>query len=216
MFQIYINLQVLRFMKLLKWWRVIQTMQKNLLGFKDKNMKPKIQLRSMVLVFKKGKEEGKGGAQGHFERSYMIIEPVHADETSLPPEMEDIYHHPSTGIFSSSSYDADFVVLFLGDLTSPVQQEDIEEVKYRTATTPYEASKPKSKDEPDDAVNVHLYRSMIVSPIKKISKYLKGTTKNSLWYPRDSPFVLEAYIDSDYCFACERKSQMWMTIWVEG
>ncbi|GJS12791.1 hypothetical protein Tco_0407263 [Tanacetum coccineum] len=38
---------------------------------------------------------------------------------------------------------------------------DMESV--RTATTPYEASKPKSKDEPDDAVNVHLYRSMIGS-----------------------------------------------------
>ncbi|GJU23595.1 putative ribonuclease H-like domain-containing protein [Tanacetum coccineum] len=102
------------------------------------------------------------------------IEPVHADDTSLPPghslgssehstrfpspsdlansissslEMEDIYHHPSTGIFSSSSYDADFggtvtnlapIVAvdpvptkrvntihpqsqILGDLTSPVQ-----------------------------------------------------------------------------------------------
>ncbi|GJU06181.1 putative ribonuclease H-like domain-containing protein [Tanacetum coccineum] len=64
----------------------------------------------------------------------------------------------------------------------------------RTATTPYEASKPKSKDEPDDAVNVH-YRSMIV---KKIFKYLKGQPKLGLWYPRDSPFVLEAYSDSDY------------------
>ncbi|GJT02992.1 putative ribonuclease H-like domain-containing protein [Tanacetum coccineum] len=103
-----------------------------------------------------------------------VIEPVHANETSLPPghslgssehstrfpspsdlansissslEMEDIYHHPSTGIFSSSSYDADFggtvtnlapIVAvdpvptkrvntihpqsqILGDLTSPVQ-----------------------------------------------------------------------------------------------
>ncbi|GKC99895.1 putative ribonuclease H-like domain-containing protein, partial [Tanacetum coccineum] len=103
-----------------------------------------------------------------------VIKHVHADETSLPPghslgssehstrfpspsdlansissssEMEDIYHHPSTGIFSSSSYDADFggtvtnlapIVAvdpvptkrvntihpqsqILGDLTSPVQ-----------------------------------------------------------------------------------------------
>ncbi|GJY17357.1 putative ribonuclease H-like domain-containing protein [Tanacetum coccineum] len=33
----------------------------------------------------------------------------------------------------------------------------------RPATTPFEASKPKSKDEPDDAINVHLYRSMIGS-----------------------------------------------------
>ncbi|GJU32441.1 putative ribonuclease H-like domain-containing protein, partial [Tanacetum coccineum] len=58
-----------------------------------------------------------------------VIEPVHADDTSLPlghsvgsfpspsdlansisssSEMEDIYHHRSTGIFTSSSYDADF------------------------------------------------------------------------------------------------------------
>lgn len=33
----------------------------------------------------------------------------------------------------------------------------------RTATTPYEASKPKNQNEPDEAVNVHLYRSMIGS-----------------------------------------------------
>ncbi|GJT40762.1 putative ribonuclease H-like domain-containing protein [Tanacetum coccineum] len=38
---------------------------------------------------------------------------------------------------------------------------DMESV--RPATTPYEAAKSKSKDEPDDAVNVHLYRSMIGS-----------------------------------------------------
>ncbi|GJZ31662.1 putative ribonuclease H-like domain-containing protein [Tanacetum coccineum] len=104
---------------------------------------------------------------------------------------------------------------------------DMESV--RPATTPYEAAKPKSKDEPDDAVNVHLYRSMIgslmyltasrpdimfavsacsrhqVTPltsnlnaVKKIFKYLKGQPKLGLWYPRDSPFVLEAYSNSDY------------------
>ncbi|GJU46759.1 putative ribonuclease H-like domain-containing protein [Tanacetum coccineum] len=108
-----------------------------------------------------------------------------------------------------------------------LQKFDMESV--RTATTPYETSKPKSKDEPDDAVNVHLYRSMIgslmyltasrpdiqfavsacsrhqVTPltsnlnaVKKIFKYLKGQPKLGLWYPRDSPFVLEAYSDSDY------------------
>nr|GEZ33966.1 retrovirus-related Pol polyprotein from transposon TNT 1-94 [Tanacetum cinerariifolium] len=38
---------------------------------------------------------------------------------------------------------------------------DMESV--RTTTTPYEVPKTKSKDEPDDAVNVHLYRSMIGS-----------------------------------------------------
>ncbi|GKC18074.1 putative ribonuclease H-like domain-containing protein, partial [Tanacetum coccineum] len=33
---------------------------------------------------------------------------------------------------------------------------------------------------------------------KKIFKYLKGQPKLGLWYPKDSPFQLEAYSDSDY------------------
>ncbi|GKF16977.1 putative ribonuclease H-like domain-containing protein, partial [Tanacetum coccineum] len=32
----------------------------------------------------------------------------------------------------------------------------------------------------------------------RIFKYLKGQPKLGLWYPRDSPFMLEAYSDSDY------------------
>ncbi|GJX79768.1 putative ribonuclease H-like domain-containing protein [Tanacetum coccineum] len=108
----------------------------------------------------------------------------------------------------------------------------------RTATTPYEAPKPKFKNEPDSPVNVHLYRSMIgslmyltasrhdimfavsacsrfqVTPttsnleaVKKIFKYLKGQPRLGLWYPRESPFVLEAYSDSDYAGANkDRKS----------
>nr|GEU86029.1 putative ribonuclease H-like domain-containing protein [Tanacetum cinerariifolium] len=99
----------------------------------------------------------------------------------------------------------------------------------RMATTPYEAPKPKSKDEYDSPVNVHLYISMIgslmyltasrldimfavsacprnqVTPttsnleaVKKIFKYVKGQPKLGLWYPRESPLVLEAYSDSDY------------------
>ncbi|GJT23990.1 putative ribonuclease H-like domain-containing protein [Tanacetum coccineum] len=80
---------------------------------------------------------------------------------------------------------------------------DLESVK--TATTPYEPQKPKDKNGPDDDVNVHLYRSMIGSlilsnllAVKRIFKYLKGQPKLGLWYPRDSPFELEAYTDSDY------------------
>ncbi|GKB14290.1 hypothetical protein Tco_0848213 [Tanacetum coccineum] len=34
--------------------------------------------------------------------------------------------------------------------------------------------------------------------LKKIFKYLKGQPKLGLWYPKDSPFMLEAYSDSDY------------------
>ncbi|GKB29025.1 putative ribonuclease H-like domain-containing protein [Tanacetum coccineum] len=34
--------------------------------------------------------------------------------------------------------------------------------------------------------------------VKRIFRYLKGQPKLDLWYPKDSPFDLVAYIDSDY------------------
>ncbi|GJS55897.1 putative ribonuclease H-like domain-containing protein [Tanacetum coccineum] len=43
--------------------------------------------------------------------------------------------------------------------------------------------------------------------IKRIFRYLKGQPKLGLWYPRDSPFDLVAYSDSDYAGASlDRKS----------
>ncbi|GKC64900.1 putative ribonuclease H-like domain-containing protein [Tanacetum coccineum] len=108
----------------------------------------------------------------------------------------------------------------------------------QTASTPIETNKALVKDEEAEAVDVHLYRSMIrsfmylttsrpdimfvvcacarfqVTPktshihdVKRIFRYLKGQPKLGLWYPRDSPFDLEAFSDSDYTGASlERKS----------
>ncbi|GJT72786.1 hypothetical protein Tco_1032072 [Tanacetum coccineum] len=43
--------------------------------------------------------------------------------------------------------------------------------------------------------------------VKIIFRYLKGQHKLGLWYPKDSPFDLEAYTDSDYAGASlDRKS----------
>ncbi|GKF80228.1 hypothetical protein Tco_0238830, partial [Tanacetum coccineum] len=43
--------------------------------------------------------------------------------------------------------------------------------------------------------------------MKQILRYLKGQPKMGLWYPKDSPFYLEAYTDSDYAGASlNRKS----------
>ncbi|GKC05313.1 ribonuclease H-like domain-containing protein [Tanacetum coccineum] len=43
--------------------------------------------------------------------------------------------------------------------------------------------------------------------VKKIFRYLKGQPKLGLWYPKDSPFDLVAYTDSDYAGASlDRKS----------
>ncbi|GJV58312.1 hypothetical protein Tco_1459317 [Tanacetum coccineum] len=47
----------------------------------------------------------------------------------------------------------------------------------------------------------HLYA------VKMIFRYIKGQPKLGLWYPRDSPFNLEAFSDSDYARASlDRKS----------
>ncbi|GJS90271.1 ribonuclease H-like domain-containing protein [Tanacetum coccineum] len=37
--------------------------------------------------------------------------------------------------------------------------------------------------------------------VKRFFRYLKGQPKSGLWYPRDSPFNLEAFSDSDYAGA---------------
>ncbi|GJS00496.1 putative ribonuclease H-like domain-containing protein [Tanacetum coccineum] len=66
----------------------------------------------------------------------------------------------------------------------------------KTASTPMETSKSLMKDENAKDVDVHLYRLMIGSI--KIFRYLKGQPKLGLWYPKDSPFDLEAYTNSDY------------------
>nr|GEU38930.1 hypothetical protein [Tanacetum cinerariifolium] len=42
----------------------------------------------------------------------------------------------------------------------------------------------------------------------RIFRYLKGQPKLGLWYPRDSPFDLEAYSDSDYAGANVKQSSM--------
>ncbi|GJR70776.1 putative ribonuclease H-like domain-containing protein [Tanacetum coccineum] len=108
----------------------------------------------------------------------------------------------------------------------------------KTTNTPIETNKALVKDEEAEAVDVHLYRSMIGSlmylttsrpaimfavcacarfqvtlkmshlhAVKRIFRYLKGQPKLGLWYLRDSPFDLEAFLDSDYAGASlDRKS----------
>ncbi|GJU65767.1 putative ribonuclease H-like domain-containing protein [Tanacetum coccineum] len=78
-------------------------------------------------------------------------------------------------------------------------------VHVKAAITPMETKLPLTKDEEAFDVDVHLYRSMIVTPktshlnaVKRIFKYLKGKPNLGLWYPRESPLDLEAFSDSDY------------------
>ncbi|GJV52239.1 hypothetical protein Tco_1447980 [Tanacetum coccineum] len=50
-------------------------------------------------------------------------------------------------------------------------------------------------------------KSSHLHAMKRIFRYLKGQPKLGLWYPKDSPFDLVAYTDSDYAGASlDRKS----------
>ncbi|GJV85133.1 hypothetical protein Tco_1525031 [Tanacetum coccineum] len=51
------------------------------------------------------------------------------------------------------------------------------------------------------------HKSSHLHIVKRIFRYLKGQPKLGLWYPKDSPFDLVAYTDSDYAGASlDRKS----------
>ncbi|GKF44874.1 hypothetical protein Tco_0131426 [Tanacetum coccineum] len=90
--------------------------------------------------------------------------------------------------------------------------EILRKLDVRTVSTPMDTEKPLLKDLDGDDVNVHLYRSMIGSLMYLTSSrlnimYLKGQPKLGLWCPRNYPFDLVSYSDSDYVRASlDRKS----------
>ncbi|GJU83959.1 putative ribonuclease H-like domain-containing protein [Tanacetum coccineum] len=146
-------MQVLRLMKLLKWWRAVQIMQRETSRLqKTSPYEANIQLRAsesrLILQSSRNMVPASQSDSADCEHSSRFPSPSDlANSISSSLEMEDIYHHPDTGIFSSSSYDDDFggtvtnlapsVVVdsvptkrvntihpqsqILGDLTSPVQ-----------------------------------------------------------------------------------------------
>ncbi|GJU46218.1 putative ribonuclease H-like domain-containing protein [Tanacetum coccineum] len=73
----------------------------------------------------------------------------------------------------------------------------------KTTITPTETKMALTKDEDGADVDVNPKVSHLIA-VKRIFKYLKGL---GLWYPRESPFDLEAFLDSDYAGAnLDRKS----------
>ncbi|GJR38831.1 hypothetical protein Tco_1214515 [Tanacetum coccineum] len=106
------------------------------------------------------------------------------------------YMHKENGIFISQDKYVDEILKKFGFSS------------IRTSSTPMETNKTLTNDEDGEDVDVHLYRSMIGSLMyltfllkKRIFRYLKGQPNLGLWYPKDSPFILEAFSDSDYASA---------------
>ncbi|GJU34889.1 uncharacterized mitochondrial protein-like protein, partial [Tanacetum coccineum] len=76
----------------------------------------------------------------------------------------------------------------------------------KTASTPIETQKPLLKDEDGEEVDVLFIdpvnlKVSYLHVVKRIFRYLKAQPKLGLWYPKDSPFDLVAYTDSDYARA---------------
>nr|GEV23887.1 uncharacterized mitochondrial protein AtMg00810-like [Tanacetum cinerariifolium] len=79
----------------------------------------------------------------------------------------------------------------------------------KSISTPTDNEKPLLKDPDGEDVDVHTYISMIGSLMYLTSSRLDimGKPHLGLWYPKDSPFNLMAYSDSDYTDAImDRKS----------
>ncbi|GKD44169.1 hypothetical protein Tco_1268814 [Tanacetum coccineum] len=113
----------------------------------------------------------------------------------------------------------------------------------RTTSTLMETNKDLTKDEDGKAVDVHLYRSLMyltssrldimfsfcafsrfqvqpkvshLNAVKRIFRYLKGRPKLGLWYPKDSPFILEAFLDSDYAGASLDRKSTTGVLWIQN
>ncbi|GJX11012.1 putative ribonuclease H-like domain-containing protein [Tanacetum coccineum] len=70
-------------------------------------------------------------------------------------------------------------------------------VNVKTTITPMETKVALTKDE--EAIDVDVTpKTSHLNAVKRIFKYLKGKPNLGLWYPRESPFDLEAFSDSDY------------------
>ncbi|GKB03195.1 putative ribonuclease H-like domain-containing protein [Tanacetum coccineum] len=77
----------------------------------------------------------------------------------------------------------------------------------KTTSTLMETQNHMLKDDDGEEVDVNMYRYQVnlkvshLHAVKRIFRYLKGQPKLGLWYPKDSPFDLVAYTDSDYARA---------------
>nr|GFC24994.1 hypothetical protein [Tanacetum cinerariifolium] len=98
---------------------------------------------------------------------------------------------------------------YVGDILKKFGYSDV-----RSANTPMDKENPWGKVRPDIMFAVCACARHQVTPkdchlyaVKRIFRYLKGHPKLGLWYPKESPFDLVAYSDSDYGGATQdRKS----------
>ncbi|GJT65307.1 putative ribonuclease H-like domain-containing protein [Tanacetum coccineum] len=158
------------------------------LGFEDPQFPDKVyKVEKLYMVYIKLLEHG---------RSDILLVQVYVDDIifgstkkSLCVEFEQMMHKR----FQMSS---------MGELTFFLRLSMIGSLMYLTA------SKPTIMFVVYTCIKFQVTPKVShLNAVKRIFRYLKGQPKMGLWYPRDSPFDLEAFFDSDYAGASlDRKS----------
>ncbi|GJV65442.1 hypothetical protein Tco_1476270 [Tanacetum coccineum] len=139
---------------------------------------------------------------GIFDEASYDEEGVITDFNSLPTEIE-VSPTPTLRIHNIHPKSQ-----ILGDPKSAVQTRSKDKyvaeilkkfdlVNAKAVITPMETKVALTKDE--EAINVDVTLKIShLNAVKRIFKYLKGKPNLGLWYPRESPFDLEAFSGSDY------------------
>ncbi|GJW84396.1 putative ribonuclease H-like domain-containing protein [Tanacetum coccineum] len=55
-----------------------------------------------------------------------------------------------------------------------------------------------------------------LNAVKRIFRYLRGRPNLALWYPKDSSFILEAFLDSDYAGASLDRKSITGVLWIQN
>nr|GEX02065.1 hypothetical protein [Tanacetum cinerariifolium] len=158
-----------------------------------------------------------------FQVSHILITRIHKDHP-FQQVIRDLYIDPQTRKMTKNlkEHGLDFVVYQM-DVKGAFLYEKIEEkMSFMGELTFFLGLQVKQKedgifssqDKPDIMFAVCAYVRFQVNPknshlhaVKRIFRYLKGQPKLGLWYPKDSPFDLVAYTNSDYARASlDRKS----------
>ncbi|GKD73387.1 putative ribonuclease H-like domain-containing protein [Tanacetum coccineum] len=142
------------------------------------------------------------------------------------PEFPDSVYKKDDGIFISQDKYVDEILKKFGFLTmktasTPMEtskplmkDENAEDVDVHLYRSMIGSLMYLTSSRPDIMFTVCACARFQVTPkvlhlhaVKRIFRYLKGQPKLGLWYPKDSPFDLEAYTDSDFASASlDRKS----------
>ncbi|GKC07286.1 putative ribonuclease H-like domain-containing protein, partial [Tanacetum coccineum] len=159
---------------------------------------------------------------GKIEKEVYVCQPLGFED----PEFPDRVYKKDDGIFMSQDKYVDEILKKFGfstvktastpmETSKPLMKdENAEDVDVHLYRSMIGSLMYLTSSRPDIMFAVCACARFQVTPkvshlhaMKRIFRYLKGQPKLGLWYPKDSPFDLEAYTDSDYAGASlDRKS----------